>query len=135
MKEKVEALMAHISSYTVSNNDELEKFRMEFISRKSVVADLFAEMKNVAPEERKQTGAILNGLKNHAEEKFKELIATLNARNEDSSSAPVDLTLPPISDTLGSLHPLTLTKKRIIQIFERIGFNVSYGPEIEDDRF
>jgi phenylalanyl-tRNA synthetase alpha chain len=133
MKEKVEALIGRISSYTVTNNDELEKFRMEFISRKSVVADLFAEMKNVAPEDRKQTGAILNGLKNHAEEKFKNLIEALNSQSEETSSAPVDLTLPPITDTLGSLHPLTLTKKRIIQIFERLGFNVSYGPEIEDD--
>ena len=133
MKEKVEALKARISAFTVSNSEELEKFRIEFISRKSVIADLFGEMKNVAPDDRKQMGALLNSLKNHAEEKFKELINSLNALHEESSSAPVDLTLPPVPDTLGSLHPLTLTKRRIIQIFERVGFNVSYGPEIEDD--
>ncbi len=133
MKEKVLALIAEISSFTVANNDDLERFRMQFISRKSVVGDLFNEMKNVAPEDRKAMGVLLNELKDCAQNKFTELISSLEKLNTQEGAASVDLTLPPLQDTLGSLHPLTLTKRRIIEIFERIGFNVSYGPEIEDD--
>ncbi len=133
MREKVEALKAKISAYRVANQDELEKYRLRFISRKSAISELFNELKNVLPEDRKEAGMMLNDLKNLSVSRFKELIASLENADEDSSSTPMDLTLPPIPDTIGSLHPLSITKKRIIEIFERIGFNVSYGPEIEDD--
>lgn len=133
MKEKVEALKAEISKYIAATHDELEEFRLKFTSRKSVVGDLFAEMKSVAQEDRKEMGRLLNELKNDAQNKFKELIASLEKTQEEHSEAPIDLTLPSIPDTLGSLHPLSITKKRILEIFERIGFNVSNGPEIEDD--
>ncbi len=133
MKEKVEAIKTEIQGYNASNADDLEKFRMKFISRKSVVGDLFNEMKNVAPEDRKEVGRLLNELKNEAQNKFKSLISELENASVGDSSDDIDLTLPPPQDTLGSLHPLTITRRRIIEIFERIGFNLSYGPEIEDD--
>jgi phenylalanyl-tRNA synthetase alpha chain len=133
MREKVEALKKQISEYTVNGKDQLEKFRLDFISRKSVIGELFGELKNVSPEDRKEMGKQLNDLKNHAQVKFKELIASLDQSGEKVSDAPLDLTLPPIPDTLGSLHPLSITRRRMLEIFERIGFNVSYGPEIEDD--
>ena len=133
MKEKVEVLKAEISSYSASNNTELEEFRLKYISRKSVIGALFSEMKSVAPEERKEMGQVLNELKNAALDKFRDLVASVDKNKDESTSAPVDLTLPPVPDTLGSLHPLSITRKRILEIFERIGFNVSYGPEIEDD--
>ena len=90
-------------------------------------------MKSVAAEDRKEMGKLLNDLKNQTQEKFKELITSLEKTKEETSEAPIDLTLPPAPGALGSLHPLSITKKRILEIFERIGFNVSYGPEIEDD--
>ncbi len=133
MKQKVEALKSEILNFKANKNDELESFRLKFISRKSVITELFADLKSVIPEKRKEMGLLLNDLKNQAQDKFNELIASLEKSNDDQSSAPIDLTLPPIQDTLGSLHPLSITKKRILEIFERIGFNVSYGPEIEDD--
>lgn len=133
MKEKVEALKSEIANYIASGNDQLEAFRLRFISRKSVIADLFADMKGVAVDERKEMGVLLNDLKNQAQNKFKELIDSLDKVKEATSEAPTDLTLPPIPETLGSLHPLSITRKRMLEIFERIGFNVSYGPEIEDD--
>jgi phenylalanyl-tRNA synthetase alpha chain len=120
-------------SFQVANQDELEKYRLRFISRKSVISGLFDELKNVTPEGRKEAGMLLNDLKNLSLSRFKDLIASLENSGEESSTAPIDLTLPPIPDTIGSLHPLSITRKRIIEIFERIGFNVSYGPEIEDD--
>ena len=133
MKEKVEALKKEISKYIATKNDELETFRLKFISRKSVIGDLFADMKSVAQEDRKEMGQLLNEVKNQAQHKFEELIESLEKTKDETSEAPIDLTLPPIPDTLGSLHPLSITKKRILEIFERIGFNVSSGPEIEDD--
>ena len=133
MKEKVEALKGEISKYIATKNDDLEEFRLKFISRKSVISELFTDIKNVAPEDRKEMGQLLNELKNSAQNKFKKLIASLKESTDEKTEAPLDLTLPPIPETLGSLHPLTITKKRILEIFERIGFNVSYGPEIEDD--
>lgn len=133
MRENVEALKTEISASKAGNQDELEKYRLRFISRKSVIADLFNTLKDVPAENRREMGALLNDIKNLAQSKFKELIAGLEAASGEGSAAPIDLTLPPIPDTLGSLHPLSITKKRIIEIFERIGFNVSYGPEIEDD--
>lgn len=133
MKEKVDALKKEISKYIATKNDELEAFRLKFISRKSVIGDLFADMKSVAQEDRKEMGQLLNEVKNQAQHKFEELIESLDKTKDETSEAPIDLTLPPIPDTLGSLHPLSITKKRILEIFERIGFNVSSGPEIEDD--
>ncbi len=126
-------MKSEISNYIASNKDHLEAFRLKFISRKSVIAGMFADMKSVSPEDRKEMGKLLNDLKNQAQQKFKELINDLDRSRKDTSEAPIDLTLPPIGDTLGSLHPLSITKKRIFEIFERIGFNISYGPEIEDD--
>ena len=133
LKAAYEKLKAEISKFIASNNDQLEEFRLKFISRKSVIGDLFAEMKSVAPEERKKMGQLINEVKSEAQQKFKELIHSLDKSQEEQSSAPIDLTLPPVPETLGSLHPLSITRKKILEIFERIGFNVSYGPEIEDD--
>ncbi len=133
MKEKVESLKKEIASFVANGKDELESFRLKFISRKSIIGDLFSDMKSVGKEDRKEMGMLLNELKNHALETFNELIASIDNTSKNSSETPIDLTLPSIPGTLGSLHPLSITKKRIIEIFERIGFNVSRGPEIEDD--
>ncbi len=133
MKEKVEALKSEISSFIAKGQDDLENFRLKFISRKSVIGDLFNEMKNVAPEERKAFGQLLNELKNTAQDKFKELISDVESSDESSDVSSFDPTLPPVSGQLGSIHPLSITKARINEIFKRIGFNISEGPEIEDD--
>ena len=134
MDEKIQALREEINSATVSSAPELEAYRMRFISRKSVVSDLFGEMKQVAPEERKATGVKLNDLKNAAQNKFKELIATLEQTTTAAAAHDVpDLTLPPVPDAVGAIHPLTQIRQRVVEIFERMGFVVAEGPEIEDD--
>lgn len=133
MSEKIKALKAEISSATAKTQEELEGYRLKFISRKSVLGDLFADIKNIAPEDRKAFGQEVNEVKQLAEEKFKELIAGLDSADTGSkSSAPVDLTLPP-NINLGTVHPLTYIHNRIVEIFQKIGFNVADGPEIEDD--
>ncbi len=134
MADKIQQLRDEINQAKASNQDELEAYRLKFISRKSVLGDLFAEMKNIAPEERKAFGQSVNEVKQLAEEKFQTLIAELEntSVNAGSSKAPIDLTLPPMVN-LGTVHPLTIIHNRIVEIFQKIGFNVADGPEIEDD--
>jgi phenylalanyl-tRNA synthetase alpha chain len=132
-QEKIEAIKVAIHNATAANQDELEAYRMKFISKKSIVGELFAEMRNVPNEEKKAYGQLVNEVKQLADDKFKELIDVLSNANGSSRESEWDLTLPPSASVTGAMHPLTATRKRIIEIFERIGFNLSEGPEIEDD--
>jgi len=115
------------------SSDELEAYRVRFISKKSIIGELFSQMKDVAPADKKAYGQSINELKSLAQNKFQELIKSLEGSGPSIDPAPFDLTLPSAKGTLGSLHPITITRNRIIEIFEKIGFNVSDGPEIEDD--
>ena len=132
MKEKIEQYLKEIDELTASTKDELEAFRLKFISRKGVMNDLFNSFKEVPNEQKKEFGAKLNVLKEKAQSKFQELIEEVNTASSNEEAGSIDVTLPSFTNT-GSLHPLTKTKNRIIQIFERQGFSVAEGPEIEDD--
>ena len=134
MLEKIDQISEELKSASVSNTEELEAFRLKYISRKSVIGELFEQFKNVAPEDRKAFGVRLNELKQQAQEKFRELVEGLEAQKAESSGAgTIDLTLPPDNAEVGTVHPLTSTRRKIIDIFSRLGFNVADGPEIEDD--
>ncbi|MBL3654846.1 phenylalanine--tRNA ligase subunit alpha [Fulvivirga sediminis] len=133
MQEKVDEILAEIESANASSQDELEQFRMRFISKKSVVGELFAGLKDVPNDQKKAYGMKLNEVKQAAQNKFKELIDALESSGSEGAEQHGDLSLPPAGVGLGSMHPLTYVRNQIIQIFERIGFNVSDGPEIEDD--
>ena len=133
MIEKVDRIKKDILEAIANSQEELEQFRIKYISKKSVVGDLFAEMKNVSGDQKKEMGVKLNELKQAAQSRFKELIAALEKGSNNSNAGVIDLTLPPVKNRLGSIHPITATRNRIVEIFERIGFNVSEGPEIEDD--
>lgn len=132
MREKIEAFIHEIQNSVASNADQLEQFRLKFISRKGVLTDLFEEFKSVPNEEKRSLGGELNVLKQKAQDKFQELIDFVNSGDSQKGSENIDVTLPPLSEN-GSIHPLSQTKNRIIQIFERQGFSVKDGPEIEDD--
>lgn len=134
MNDQIQALHEEISRSTVASEAELEVYRLRFISRKSVVGELFGQLKQVAPEDRKAVGAQLNQLKNAAQDKFKELIASLEQSQASAKQRNVpDLTLPPVPDAVGAIHPLTQVEQRVVEIFARMGFVVAEGPEIEDD--
>lgn len=133
MLDKVDGIKKEIEESKATNSAELEAYRMRFISKKSVVAELFQNLKEVSPDERKKFGQLFNGVKKLAQEKFKILINNLDSISTKNGPIDLDVTLPPITDNLGAIHPLSATRARIIQIFEQIGFNVSDGPEIEDD--
>lgn len=132
-QEKIEEIKAAIAAADASTQDQLEAYRMEFISKKSVVGQLFGMMGKIPNEEKRAFGQLVNGVKQAAEEKFQVLIEKVNSSSTSTASQEIDLTLPPSNQQVGSIHPLTATRQRIIEIFERIGFNLSEGPEIEDD--
>ncbi|MCI0750347.1 MAG: phenylalanine--tRNA ligase subunit alpha [Flammeovirgaceae bacterium] len=132
MEERIQSLLREIDDFKAKTKDELEAFRLKFTSRKGIINDLFEEFKQIPGEQKKNVGKILNQLKQSAESKLQQVSEWLESSSA-SETIDIDLTLPPIPDKVGNLHPLTLTKNRIIEIFERLGFNVEDGPEIEDD--
>ncbi len=132
MEEKVKALQHEVESFLVKSKEDLENFRLKFISKKGSVSALFDDLKSALPEEKRKLGKVVNDLKQLTESKFKtfqESIENLTSSDQEG----MDLSLPVIPNKTGNLHPLNLTRYRIIEIFERLGFNVSDGPEIEDD--
>jgi phenylalanyl-tRNA synthetase alpha chain len=98
-----------------------------------VISQLFDEFKNVPNDQKRNVGAAMNELKSAATERFNELIASSKQKKSQNTKATIDPTLPSQPFTLGGLHPINLVKNRMIQIFERQGFNVAEGPEMEDD--
>ncbi len=130
MEERIQSLLKEVHEFAGQGKQAVESFRLKFVSKKGLIGELFEELKKVPVEQKKAVGKVLNELKQAAESK----LASLSAESEDANSAtpPIDLTLPVAAD-IGNLHPLSLTRYRIIEIFERLGFNVADGPEIEDD--
>ncbi|GAA4469963.1 phenylalanine--tRNA ligase subunit alpha [Nibrella saemangeumensis] len=134
MLEKVKEIYREIEDYTVDTKDQLEQFRLRFVSRKGVITELFEGLKTIPQEDRRAVGQELNGLKDFALERFQTYTQMLEEQASATAAGPaVDLTLPAIPNLTGTQHPLSITRQRIIQIFERMGFNVADGPEIETD--
>lgn len=131
MEERIQRLLNEVKSYLAKDKKDLEAFRLKYISKKGEIGELFEELRKVSAEQKKNVGKVLNQLKQTAESKLAELTEKLE--ESPAAVAEIDLTLPPIPNEIGNLHPLTLTRYRIIEIFERLGFNVADGPEIEDD--
>ncbi len=131
MENKIHDLIEEVKAFSVKTKTDLESFRLKYISKKGVISELFENLKQIPADQKKEFGRILNELKKTAESKFSELNDRISSASEDKTE--IDLTLPPVQNKIGNLHPLTITKNRIIEIFERLGFNVADGPEIEDD--
>ncbi len=130
--EKVASLKVEIENFKHKVSDDLEVFRLKFISKKGAISELFEEFKQASVEEKKTLGKVLNELKQAAEAKFKQLSEELES-STTSASIDIDLSLPSVPNKTGSLHPLNITRYKILEVFERLGFNVADGPEIEDD--
>ncbi|TAG18272.1 MAG: phenylalanine--tRNA ligase subunit alpha [Cytophagia bacterium] len=130
--EQARAIYQEIEAMPVGNKEQLEQFRIRFIGRKGAVEALFEGLKDVAKDDRRAVGQELNTLKNFAHDRFVVFQGQLESA-DGGVAAPVDLTLPVFPHQLGSIHPLTLARAKIIEIFERMGFSVADGPEIESD--
>ncbi len=132
MIEKIETLINEAESFKTSSKEELEAFRIKFLGKKGLLNELFAEFKNVPGEQKKAFGQAINNLKTVAQEKVNTIRLELEQKTE-SKGVFGDLSRPGEPVSLGSRHPVSIVKNEIIDIFSRIGFNVSEGPEIEDD--
>ncbi len=134
MLQKIQAFIQEVEAENIVNKEALEKFRLKYISRKGILNDLFEEFKTVPNEQKKAVGQELNKLKNLSEQKLRECTELLeNSSSDGSDAVGLDLTLPVIPNSLGSIHPLTLTRQRILEIFARMGFSHEDGPEVETD--
>ncbi len=132
MKDKIHQILKEVSGFSPVNKEEIEQFRIKYLSKKGIIAGLFSEFKNVPKELRKETGQHLNDLKNSVQEKVNSLKQSLEQIDE-STTSDKDLSLPVDFLQVGSRHPLSIIRNQIIDIFSKIGFTVSEGPEIEDD--
>jgi len=132
MIDKIEKHIAEVEAFTASSNDEVEKFRIQYLGKKGILNDFFAQFKSVPNEQKKEFGQAINALKLAAETKVTSLKETLDS-SEEMAGIYGDLSRPGDPVELGSRHPISIVKNKIIDIFSRIGFNVSEGPEIEDD--
>jgi phenylalanyl-tRNA synthetase alpha chain len=134
MLDKIKEIYKEVEEYKVESKEQLEQFRLTFISKKGKITELFTGLKEVSPEQKKFVGQELNTLKNKAQEKLEAMTEHFEkSASSQSADSREDLTLPPIPNELGTRHPLSIVKERIIKVFERMGFNLSEGPEIEDD--
>lgn len=112
--------------------EALEAFRIRFLGTKGIVKSLFTEMKNVPAEKKKEFGLVLNEFKQLAETRYETWKADIE-KSGGSERSDIDVTLPAHVVPLGSRHPISLMRNSIIAIFQRLGFAVAEGPEIEDD--
>lgn len=133
MKNKIDEILNEIETFAADNKEHVEEFRIKILSKKGKLTALFDEFKSVAPELRKEFGQKLNELKNKAQNKVNELKEQYDNKESDTSHQDIDLTLPAENAATGSRHPLSIVRNQIVDIFSKIGFTVSDGPEIEDD--
>ena len=131
MLERVQELLREVESFSPKNTEEIEVFRITYLGKKGVMNDLFAAFKTVPNKQKKAFGQALNQLKKAAQRKLDECKDSFDGAEDDSEK--IDLSRPVSLDNLGSRHPISLVRNEVIEIFKRIGFTVSEGPEIEDD--
>jgi phenylalanyl-tRNA synthetase alpha chain len=124
-------IASEIQSFIINDSKQAEEFRIKFIGSKGLIKDLYAELKNIDADQKREFGQQINQLKNQAEEKYN--LAKENLSDSQVEKDYFDLTKPGFDESIGSRHPLSIVRSEIIEIFKKIGYAVSEGPEIEDD--
>ena len=130
MLEKVEQLVEKVSNYTLNSEEELNNFRIEYLGKKGLLNNLFSSFREIPNEQKKELGASINKLKELVQGKIDTY---KDSFIEEGVVSDIDFTKPTSLDNLGSRHPISLVRNQIVDIFKRIGFTISEGPEIEDD--
>ena len=131
LQQHIRAYQAEIEAFQPTHAADLETYRIKYLGSKGIVKQLFAAMKQVAPENRKEAGQMLNTFKLLAESRYETFRHLQSGTGKKSQAA--DPTLPGTPQPVGTRHPLRMTENRIVTIFEKLGFSVATGPEIEDD--
>src|SRR5210317_1489918 len=132
MIDKIKELIEEAETFKAQSKEEVEAFRIKYLGKKGLLNQYFAEFKNVANDQKKEFGQVINKLKTTAQDKVNALKEELESKDEVKGSVD-DLSRPGEPIQIGARHPISIVKNQIIDIFSRIGFNVSEGPEIEDD--
>ncbi|MBO5677042.1 MAG: phenylalanine--tRNA ligase subunit alpha, partial [Bacteroidaceae bacterium] len=131
MLERISNLLGEIQTLSAADEKELEALRIKYLSKKGLLNDLMADFRNVPGEQKREVGMRINELKTALQEKLAEL--RLNIATSEDDLSDLDLTRTAYPVKLGTRHPLSLTKREIIDIFARLGFAMAEGPEVEDD--
>ena len=129
--ERIEQLLKEVNELHASNAEEIEALRLKYLSKKGEINALMADFRNVPAEQKKEVGIKINELKQAAFDNINALRDKL--ATSDDSSSELDLTRSPYPIELGTRHPLTIVRNEIIDIFQRMGFVLADGPEVEDD--
>ncbi len=132
MIETIKAHIEEVTAFQTDSKEQLEAFRIKYLGSKGLLKDFFAEFKNVPNEQKSAFGQVINELKTSAEDKVKTIQDALENK-EVAKGIYGDTTRPGESINVGSRHPISIVKNQMIDIFSTLGFNVSEGPEIEDD--
>ena len=130
MIEKLKEHIKDLSKFNSQDIKEIDLMKIKYLGRKGIVNDLFSDFKNVPLDQKKEFGKKINELKILAQKKYDELKLGIKKSNKVLLE---DYTKPGFPISSGSLHPITLIKNKIIDIFSKVGFELSDGPEIEDD--
>ena len=133
LQDQIIQYTAEINAFDTTSADELEQFRIRFLGTKGLIKAIFDEFKAVSPEEKRALGKVLNEFKQLAEAKHKTLSENIGDSLLKTENSKLDMTLPGEGFEVGARHPLALVRREIIEIFNRLGFSVAEGPEIEDD--
>jgi len=132
MESRIKKLLTEVETLKAGSLEEVEQLRLKYLSKKGSISVLFDDFKTVPPEMKREVGKLLNELKSQVQLKIEALKAGFGNK-EESVNSGIDLTRPVNQMELGTRHPLSIVRKEILDIFSRIGFTVSEGPEIEDD--
>ncbi|MHA6279129.1 phenylalanine--tRNA ligase subunit alpha [Salinimicrobium sp. CAU 1759] len=132
MTETIKEHISEIEAFQAKTKEEVENFRIKYLGKKGILNQYFAEFKSVPNEEKKAFGQAVNELKDAANNKVQQLKEELESKEEEKGVYG-DLTRPGEPVEIGARHPISIVKNQIIEIFANIGFNVSEGPEMEDD--
>lgn len=132
MIERIQKIQQEVEAYVFDENQKAESFRLAYLSKKGLITTLFDEFKSCSVEEKKSVGSVLNQLKRLAEEKY-QTQKELEETQQEVQGSGEDRSLPVYQFPEGSLHPLRIVEDRLLEIFYSLGFDVSEGPEIEDD--
>ncbi len=133
MKERIEKLLKEVEELKAKREQEIEEMRVHLLGKKGEITKLFDDFRNVLPEQKREFGQKLNQLKTAATEKIEELRRAIEEEG-GTDEAAYDLTKPGDHMELGTRHPISITRDEIISIFKKLGYAISEGPEIEDDR-
>ena len=131
MLENIDRIREEAEQFQADSPEEIEQFRVKYLGKKGVLAALFREFREIPAEEKKQYGKKINDLKQLISGRIEQLQGQLSGEPEPSESSDLTLPGPPLCP--GARHPISVIRNQINEIFSRLGFTISEGPEIEDD--